>query len=85
MGKRRHGKEQLRIDEARRWQAKAIEFADGGEKGAIAAMTCLLMGMRCSEVVSRVVRDLDDEGRLLWIPELKNHRGSAKLQVPDFL
>ena len=30
MGRRRHGKAQLRIDEARRWQAKAIEFADEG-------------------------------------------------------
>jgi site-specific recombinase XerD len=66
VGRRRHGKEQLRIDEARRWQAKAIEFADQGKEGAVAAMMCLSMGMRCSEVVNRVVRDLDDEGRLLW-------------------
>jgi hypothetical protein len=34
VGKRRHGKEQLRIDEARRWQAKAIEFADEGADGS---------------------------------------------------
>ena len=85
VGKRKHGKEQLRIDEARRWQAKAIELADRGEAGAIAAMMCLLMGMRCSEVVSRVVRDLDDEGRLLWIPDSKTLAGRRKLQVPDFL
>ena len=71
VGKRHHGKEQLRIDEARKWQAKAIEFADRGEEGAVAAMMCLLIGMRCSEVVSRVVRDLDDDGRLLWIPDQK--------------
>ena len=67
VGKRRHGKAQLRIDEARRWQAKALQFADQGEEGAVAAMMSLLMGMRASEIVSRVVRDLDDEGRLLWI------------------
>jgi integrase len=85
VGKRRHGKEQLRIDEARNWQAKAIEFADKGEEGAVAAMTCLLMGMRCSEVVSRIVRDLDDEGRLLWIPDSKTIAGRRKLQVPDLL
>jgi integrase len=85
VGKRRHGKEQLRIDEARRWQAKAIEFADRGEEGAIAAMMCLLMGMRCSEVVSRVMRDLDDEGRLLWIPDSKTMAGRRKLQVPGVL
>jgi hypothetical protein len=44
VAKRKHGKEQLRIDEGRRWQAKAIEFADRREAGAIAAMMCLLMG-----------------------------------------
>jgi len=85
VGKRRHGKEQLRIDEARRWQGKAIEYAERGEAGAVAAMMCLVMGMRCSEVVSRIVRDLDDEGRLLWIPDSKTLAGRRKLQVPDFL
>jgi integrase len=85
VGRRRHGKEQLRIDEARRWQAKAIGFADQGKEGAVAAMMCLSMGMRCSEVVNRVVRDLDDAGRLLWIPDSKTLAGRRKLQVPDFL
>jgi hypothetical protein len=28
VGKRRHRKAQLRINEARRWQAKALEFGD---------------------------------------------------------
>jgi hypothetical protein len=35
VGKRKHGKEQLRIDEARRWQAKAMELADQGEGGPL--------------------------------------------------
>ena len=85
VGKRRHGKAQLRIDEARRWQAKALEFADQGEAGAVAAMMSLVMGMRASEIVSRVVRDLDDEGRLLWIPETKTEAGRRTLPVPEFL
>src|SRR6185437_12341963 len=68
-GKRRHGKPQLRIDEARRWQVKAAQLADEGEAGAVAALVTLVMGLRAGEVVSRVVRDLDDEGRLLWIPD----------------
>ena len=85
VGRRRHGKEQLRIDEARRWQAKAIRIRRSGEGGAVAAMMCFSMGMRCSEVVNRVVRDLDDEGRLLWIPESKTLAGQRKLQVPEFL
>lgn len=36
-------------------------------------------------MVSRVVRDLDDEGRLLWIPDSKTLAGRRKLQVPKFL
>ena len=34
-GKRRHGKPQLRVDEARRWQAKALQLAEEGEGGAV--------------------------------------------------
>jgi hypothetical protein len=33
VGKRRHGKEQLRLDKARRWQAKAIDSRTEGRKG----------------------------------------------------
>jgi integrase len=84
-GKRRHGKPQLRIDEARRWTARAVELADKGESGAVAAMMALLLGMRASEIVSRVVRDLDDEGRLLWIPDSKTEAGRRTLRVPDLL
>ena len=84
-GKRRHGKPQLRIDEARRWQAKAVQLANEGETGAIAALVTLVMGLRAGEVVSRIVRDLDDEGRLLWIPDSKTEAGKRTLQVPDLL
>src|SRR5690349_3962595 len=48
-GKRRHGKPQLRIDEARKWQAKAVELAEEGEDGAIAALVTLVMGLRAGE------------------------------------
>ena len=37
-GKRKHGKPQLRIDEARKWVAKATEMAGRGESGAVAAL-----------------------------------------------
>jgi integrase len=84
-GKRRHGKPQLRIDEARRWMAKATELADSGEAGAVAAMMALLLGMRATEIVSRVVRDLDDDGRQLWIPDSKTEAGKRTLRVPEVL
>ena len=83
-GKRKHGKEQLRIDEARKWLAKAIELAEE-ETGAVAAMASLLMGLRCSEIISRTVRDLDDDGRLLWIPYSKTDAGRRTLEVPEVL
>jgi integrase len=85
IGKVRHGKEQLRIDEARRWMVEAQRQADAGNAGAVAAMMALVMGMRASEIVSRVVRDLDDGGALLWIPDSKTLAGRRKLQVPEFL
>ena len=85
IGKIRHGKEQLRIDEARKWMVEAHRQADARQAGAVAAMTALVMGMRASEIVSRVVRDLDDGGALLWIPDSKTMAGRRKLQVPEFL
>lgn len=85
VGRRRHGKAQLRIDEARAWMAKAVEYANQGETGAVVAMMSLLMGMRAQEITTRLVRDLDDGGRLLWIPETKTEAGRRMLQVPEQL
>ncbi len=85
VGRRNHGKEQLRIDEARKWIARATELAEQEETGAIAAMMTLLMGMRCTEIVERVVRDVDDDGRQLWIPDSKTAKGKRRLHVPEML
>jgi integrase len=82
IGRKRRGKPQLRIDEARRWLARAHELAGQGEAGAVAAMMTLLMGLRAGEVISRVVRDLDDGGRLLWIPDAKTEAGRRTVKVP---
>jgi integrase len=43
------------------------------------------MGVRASEITTRIVRDLDDEGRLLWIPESKTEAGRRVLRVPEEL
>ena len=51
----------------------------------MAALLSLVMGMRANEIVSRVVRDLDDEGKLLWIPDSKTEAGRRTLQVPELL
>ena len=85
VGKRKHGKPQLRVDEARKWLVKAVGLADDGEDGAIAALLALVMGMRADEIVSRAVRDLDDDGKLLWIPDSKTEAGRRTLQVPELI
>jgi integrase len=41
--------------------------------------------LRAWEIVSRIVRDLDDDGQLLWIPETKTEAGKRTLPVPAFL
>jgi len=85
MGRRKRGKEQFRVSEARAFLGKCCELGEQGDAGAIAAMTALLLGMRASEVVERVVRDLDDDARLLWIPKSKTDAGRRTLEVPEVL
>lgn len=84
VGRRRHGKPQLRIDEARRWMAAALELAER-EVGAVAALVSLVLGMRASEIILREARDVDDGGRLLWIPDAKTAAGRRTLEVPEVL
>ena len=84
-GQRNRGKKQLRIDEARKLVDVCIKRANLGDEGAIGALTAFLMGMRASEVTDRVVRDLDDNGRLLWIEVGKTKRSRRTLEVPAML
>jgi hypothetical protein len=50
---RKHGKTQLRVDEARRRLVKAVTRADQGDAGAVAASLALVMGMRANEIPQR--------------------------------
>lgn len=83
LGVRKRGKEQLRLNEARKWKAKAFDLAWQGEAGAIAALLTLYLNLRASEIVSARVRDVDGDGRLLWIPDSKTEAGRRMLQIPD--
>lgn len=87
VGKRVKGadKTQLRIDEARRWYAVALAEAKRGKEGAVAALMAALLNARCSEIVQRHVRDLDDDGWVLWIVDTKTAAGSRTLEVPNVL
>jgi integrase len=85
VGKAHAGKDQLRIDEARQLTATLISAAKEGEEGAIATYTQLVLGLRSSEVLNREVHDLDDEGRVLWIPSGKTDNARRRLEVPEVL
>lgn len=79
------GKPQLRIDEARRFVACALDHVRRLDVGATAALMQIFLGLRPTEAMVRVVRDLDDEGRVLWIPFGKTPNARRRLQVPDIL
>lgn len=48
-------------------------------------MMALLMGMRASEILHCAARDVDDRGRLLWIPVSKTRSGRRVLEIPAVL
>jgi integrase len=85
IGQRNRGKKQLRIDEARKLVDVCIRRANEGDEAAVGALTSFLLGLRASEVTDRVVRDLDDNGRLLWIEFGKTKRSRRTLEVPALL
>ncbi|HEX3476269.1 MAG TPA: site-specific integrase, partial [Kofleriaceae bacterium] len=85
VGQRNRGKKQLRIDEARKLVDLCVRRANEGDEAAVGAMTAFLLGLRASEVTDRVVRDLDDDGRLLWIEFGKTKRSRRTLEVPAIL
>lgn len=86
VGKPRAGKPQLRIEEARRFtKAALLYFEEQDNPLALGALLALMMGLRTSEVISRVVRDLDDGARYLWIDEGKTQNARRHLEVPSVL
>lgn len=86
VGKVRAGKQQLRIEEARRFTETALLYFEEFNKPlALGALLALTMGLRTSEVMNCVVRDLDDGARYLWIDEGKTENARRHLDVPDML
>lgn len=81
VGRRKRGKPQLRIDEARRYLDVALRWDSRG----LASAMPLLMGLRASEILRRQVRDLDDGGKLLWIERAKTERGNRRVEVPEVI
>ena len=85
IGRPKRGKQQLRIDEARKLVAVAMERAKTLDAGSTAILMQIFLGLRPTESLVRVVRDLDDEGRILWVPFGKTSNAKRRLQIPDAL
>ncbi len=87
-GRRKKGKPQLRVSEARTWFRTAMNLANDGDEGALAALMTVVLGVRSNEVVTRLVRDLDEDELpcdLLWIPDSKTEAGRRAMEVPEDL
>jgi integrase len=82
LGRPRRGKPQLRVDEARALLDKIWAAFEGGDSRALIPAICLLTGLRAGEVARMEARDVDDRGRLLWVPESKTDAGRRVLEVP---
>jgi integrase len=95
VGRKKCGKAQLRLDEARSFLERALAVADGNPicdrkgnqqlVGTLGAATALLLGLRNGEVVGCTVRDLDDGGKMLWIAQSKTEAGIRRVEIPDIL
>jgi integrase len=85
VGRKTHGasKPRLRVDESRKLRAYCLGRPD--DQHCVLTLAYLLLGSRASELVKRDVRDLDDNGRLLWINRTKTAAGTRRLSIPDEL
>ena len=83
-GRRRKGKQQLRIEESR----KVIDVCVprlSHDDGAVCTLAYLLLSTRNAEVVCGHVRDVDDDGRMFWVPDSKTEAGRRQIEVPAVL
>lgn len=87
-GQRRAGREkpQLRINEARKLTNMCLALCTPTvEPEPVAVLAAELLGTRATELVVRDVRDLDDDGRIFWIPDAKTPSGRRANEVPEVL
>lgn len=85
VGRKTHGstKPRLRVDESRKLRDYCHSL--GNDQHAVITLAYLLLGSRASELVKRDIRDLDDDGRLLWINRTKTAAGVRRTKIPDEL
>ena len=77
-GRKRRGKAQLRIDEARKLVAEALR---AGDPLALAAATMVLTGLRPGEIMALTVRDCDDGAAVIWVEAGKTEAARRAIEV----
>jgi integrase len=80
-GEVKYGKDQLGVDQSRRFLATAMK---AGDPMALAAAVQVLCGLRSGEVVGLTVGDVDDGGRLLRVQGTKNRRARRVVRVDAY-
>ena len=97
IGKRSQGKGQLRIDETRtlvraafvQASVPAVELLEYRDRQrqlcALAVLVEVYLALRAKEIVSIRRRDVDEEGRVLWLPDSKTRNGRRALEVAGVL
>jgi integrase len=83
VGRRKKGKAKLSQDEAEKLVTWCLANPD--DVGAIATLCAYWLGMRATEIVSRIVQNLDAKGTLLDITESKTEAGERTLKLPTKL
>jgi integrase len=74
------GKPQLSKDDATKLLTWCL--AQKSDEGAIATAMAFLLGMRASEIVTRAVQHLDNNGTELTITDAKTEAGERTLELP---
>lgn len=85
VGRKSKGKPQLRVDEARKFQAHCRKAWDESrDRTAVAGWLALMFSLRATEVSQLQARDVDDKGRILLIAEHERKTEAARrtAQVP---
>jgi integrase len=84
VGKKRHRKPQLRLDETRVLSSWLVDRALTDDR-ALGVLIALLLGLRAHEVVGIERRDLDDGGRVLHVSKSKTAAGERAVILPAVL
>lgn len=85
-GRSNRGKEQLTLDESRRYVQSGCELARmSTNHGPTVALMPLLCGLRAGEILQRQVRDVDDGGHRLIVQHGKTARARRVIELPTVL